>query len=177
MMASDAATLSTARILAASLSDTLARVSASDATSFHRAHGSPSFHRCASAVCAAVRALATRLTSSSAALNAGDPYAGGGPGRNCDGDSSSQVRAWGTRTPIGGIPRALYHMPGPVGIVPVHGAASGRGGGAQAMTRPAASSPSRLPPLTISLARDPFVARSISRSSSLEIEARTAESV
>src|SRR4051812_26689739 len=78
------------------------------------------------------------------------------------------------RMPIGGTPGALYHIPGPVGIVPLNGPTSCIGGGAPARTRAATSSPRRLPAVVRS-ARDP--ARPRSRASSAAIETRTAESV
>src|SRR6059058_1564580 len=135
MTASVAAALSTASTRAASASDNRLRRIASDATSFHRAHGSEEFHRCAIAVCSGVRSRATRRTSSSAAWKVGDPYSGGGAGRNCDAESSNQVRAWVSAIPMGGTPGALYHLPAPVGIVPVQGAAKFTIGGEEAITR------------------------------------------
>ena len=79
--------------------------------------------------------------------------------------------------PIGGTPGALYHIPGPFGIVPFQGPTSWSGGGAQVVTRRATSSPRRLPAIASSAPRDADLACSRSCSSSRAIEARTVESV
>src|SRR5215207_11456652 len=120
MMASDEATFSTASTRTAAESDARWRSSAATAVSFHGAHGSAMFHRWAITVCSGARARATRWTSSSAARNSGDPYVGGGAGRKRAAESSNQPRDDARLVPIGGTPRALYHIPGPVGIVPFH---------------------------------------------------------
>src|SRR5687768_13979600 len=175
MMASDAATFITASTRAACASDAFWRRSAAAAVSFHSAHGSAEFHRCAIFVCSGVRSRATRRTSSIAALNAGESKAGGGPGRNWAAESMSHGRALTRAIPRGGMPRALYHMPGPVGTVPLQGSAK-FAVGAQAITRRAMSTPRLLPATARSAALDPALARSRSRASSREIDARTVES-
>src|SRR5687768_3605910 len=175
-MASDAATFITASTRAASASDTRFRRMADDAVSFHIAHGSAAFHRCAIFVCSGVRVRATCRTSSIAAWNSADAYAGGAAGRNCEVESSSHVRAFCKEIPRGGMPLALYHIPGPVGIVPLHGVTK-LTVGAHAITRWATSSPSFLPAFAGPAAPDPLRVRSMSRASSRAIDARTAESL
>src|SRR6202165_4789608 len=176
MTASDAAAFSTAITRAASASDTWWRRSAPDAVSFQGAHGSTSFHFCATFVCSGVRSRATRRTSSSAALCVAEPYAGGGAGRNWAAESSNHPREVARGSPIGGTPGALYHIPGPEGIVPFD-AATKLNGGAQAITRLATSSPIRLPAIARPAPRDPVCACSMSRVSSRAIDARTVESL
>ena len=74
------------------------------------------------------------------------------------------------------MPGALYHIPGPLGIVPFHGPIILSSGGADAIVRPARSSPRRWPAEASPALRDPTRARSRSNDSSRAIDARTAES-
>src|SRR5437867_8810694 len=73
-------------------------------------------------ICSAVRALEICRISPSAARNADDPNAGGGPGRNWLAEVRNQGVTPGSCPPaiVGGVV-LLIHNPGPVGMVPVNG--------------------------------------------------------
>src|SRR5881397_2747758 len=80
-----------------------------------------SAQRAAIPICSAVRVSEICRISPSAARNAADPNAGGGPGRNCLAEVRNQGVTPGSCPPaiVGGLV-LLIHSPGPVGMVPVN---------------------------------------------------------
>jgi hypothetical protein len=95
-------------------------------------------HCSASRWCSGERCSEKARTSSSAAWNSGEPYDGGGAGRTWLPEVRKKVRASPKRGRSGG--RALVHIPGPVGTVPVH-TASKPSPAARSTTRAPASRP------------------------------------
>src|SRR5437773_2737612 len=81
-----------------------------------------SAQRAAILICSAVRVSEICRISPSAARNAADPNAGGGPGRNWLAEVRNQGVTPGSCPPaiVGGVV-LLIHSPGPLGMVPVNG--------------------------------------------------------
>src|SRR2546426_11734644 len=81
-----------------------------------------SAQRAAILICSAVRVSEICRISPSAARNAADPNAGGGPGRNWLAEVRNQGVTPGSCPPaiVGGVV-LLIHNPGPVGMGPVDG--------------------------------------------------------
>src|SRR5206468_12835265 len=81
-----------------------------------------SAQRAAIPICSAVRVSESCRISPSAARNAADPNAGGGPGRNWLGEVRNQRVTPGSGPPaiVAGVV-LLIHSPEPVGMIPVNG--------------------------------------------------------
>src|SRR5947208_15805430 len=81
-----------------------------------------SAQRAAIPICSAVRVSEICGISPSAARNAADPNAGGGPGRNWLGDVRNHGVTPGSCQPaiVGGVV-LLVHNPEPAGMMPVNG--------------------------------------------------------
>src|SRR5437764_7585627 len=71
----------------------------------------------ASESCSRVRLSENQRTSASAATNAGDPKAGGGPGRNCLESIRKKGRISLRRGNTGFFPGALIQQPGQTGML------------------------------------------------------------